>query len=70
MEMLTRGGPAEASLALTGPPRFLLPEWIPADELIRRLPGWLTDGTAPKWGDIWVRQAMPSVTAGAGATVR
>jgi hypothetical protein len=57
MEMLTRGGLAEANLALTAPLRFLLDEWIPADELLRRLPAWLGDGTAPKWGDIWVRQA-------------
>lgn len=52
------GGGAEANLALTSPPRFLLPEWMRADELLRRLPGWIADGTARSWGDIWVRQTV------------
>ena len=55
VEMLARGADAEANLALTNPPRFLLPAWIPADELLRRLPGWIADGSARRWGDIWVR---------------
>src|SRR5215218_7260879 len=29
------GGGAEANIALSGPPRFALPEWVPADELQR-----------------------------------
>jgi len=62
MEMLTRGRRAEANLALTAPLRFLLDEWIPTDELLRRLPMWLADGTAPKWGDIWI-QTQQSASA-------
>jgi FkbM family methyltransferase len=71
MELLTRGRPEEANLALTGPPRFLLSEWVPADELLRRLPGWLAAGTAPRWGDIWVRQTRPPpITPGAEPSAR
>ena len=55
LELLAPGGGAEANLAATAPPRFLLPEWLPPDELLRRLPGLIRDGVARSWGDIWVR---------------
>lgn len=55
LEMLAPDGGAEANLALTGPPRFLLPEWLPPDELLRRLPELIREGRARSWGDIWVR---------------
>jgi len=56
LQMLAPDGGAEANLALTNPPRFLLPEWLPPHELLRRLPGLIRDGAARSWGDIWVRR--------------
>jgi FkbM family methyltransferase len=55
LELLAPGGGAEANIALSGPPRFALPEWVPPDDLPRRLPAWIRDGVAPPYGDIWVR---------------
>jgi hypothetical protein len=57
MEMLAPHGDAEANFTRTGLPRLALTEWIPARELLARLPGWIRDGTACRWGDIWVRPA-------------
>ena len=54
--MLAPDGGAEANLGLSGPPRFLLPEWLPPDELLRRLPDLIREGRARSWGDIWVRR--------------
>lgn len=59
LEMLARGGEVETNLALTAPPRFVLPAWLPPGELLRRLPGMIADGTARSWGDIWVRTKIP-----------
>jgi FkbM family methyltransferase len=55
VRMLTPDGGAEANIALTGPLRFALPEWLPPDELLRRLPELMRQGIARPWGDIWVR---------------
>ncbi|MFL5381524.1 MAG: FkbM family methyltransferase [Longimicrobiaceae bacterium] len=55
LEMLSRGGEVETNLALTAPPRFVLPDWLPPDELLRRLPELVREGTVRSWGDIWVR---------------
>lgn len=55
LEMLTRGGEVETNLVLTAPPRFVLPEWLPPDELLRRLPELIRKGTVRPRGDIWVR---------------
>lgn len=55
MDRLTGGRPAEANLALTSRPGFLLSAWIDPAELLARLPGWVADGSARQWGDIWVR---------------
>jgi FkbM family methyltransferase len=55
LEMLAQGREVETNLALTAPPRFVLPEWLPPDELLRRLPGLIRDGVVRSWGDIWVR---------------
>ncbi|HEV7587762.1 MAG TPA: FkbM family methyltransferase [Longimicrobium sp.] len=55
MRMLAPNGGAEANIALTSPLRFALPEWLPPDELLRRLPGLMAEGVARPWGDIWVR---------------
>jgi len=55
LEMLSRGGEVETNLALTAPPRFALPEWLPPDELLLRLPELIRDGAVRSWGDIWVR---------------
>lgn len=59
LALLAPDGEAETNLGLTGPHRFLLPGWIPPAELLRRLPGWMADGTARPWGDIWVRRIAP-----------
>jgi FkbM family methyltransferase len=55
LALLAPGGGAEANVALSRPPRFALPEWVPTDELPRRLPVWIRDGLVPTYGDIWVR---------------
>jgi len=55
LEMLAQGREVETNLALTAPPRFVLPEWLPPDELLRCLPGLIAAGEARSWGDIWVR---------------
>jgi hypothetical protein len=55
LEMLAQGREVETNLALTAPPRFVLREWLPPGELLRRLPGLIAAGEARSWGDIWVR---------------
>jgi FkbM family methyltransferase len=56
LEMLAPNGDAETNIVLTSPLRFALPDWLPPDELLRRLPALMRDGVAHSWGDIWVRQ--------------
>jgi FkbM family methyltransferase len=55
LELLARDDEVETNLALTAPPRFVLPGWLPPDELLCRLPELIRQGTARTWGDIWVR---------------
>jgi FkbM family methyltransferase len=55
LEMLSNDADAEVNLTHTGPLRFALPGWTPADEFRAELVERLGHPSAPSYGDIWVR---------------
>lgn len=57
LALLARGAEAEVNLTHTGPLRFTLDGWVPADEFRRTLHARWGGGEAPSYGDVWVRVA-------------